>query len=173
MIPNTFFFIHLIYYVAKLRLFYLYSVRKAEKTAWEGINLYFFNVPWWLHRNKLHHSPESVFVLSQGEHTFEYTRAYVWVCANITLQAPFPFFRYAPASESHFLGMKSRFSRHEKWVFMPGKSKGSAGKRKITKRDVNEKDEQLLFARLFIFGRDYWTRTSDLAPPRRVRYQLR
>ena len=23
------------------------------------------------------------------------------------------------------------------------------------------------------FGRDYWTRTSDLAPPRRVRYQLR
>ena len=25
----------------------------------------------------------------------------------------------------------------------------------------------------FSFGRDYWTRTSDLAPPRRVRYQLR
>ena len=25
----------------------------------------------------------------------------------------------------------------------------------------------------FNFGRDYWTRTSDLAPPRRVRYQLR
>ena len=25
----------------------------------------------------------------------------------------------------------------------------------------------------FLFGRDYWTRTSDLAPPRRVRYQLR
>ncbi len=24
-----------------------------------------------------------------------------------------------------------------------------------------------------ILGRDYWTRTSDLAPPRRVRYQLR
>ena len=23
------------------------------------------------------------------------------------------------------------------------------------------------------FSRDYWTRTSDLAPPRRVRYQLR
>ena len=23
------------------------------------------------------------------------------------------------------------------------------------------------------FGRDYWTRTSDLAPPRHVRYQLR
>jgi len=22
-------------------------------------------------------------------------------------------------------------------------------------------------------SRDYWTRTSDLAPPRRVRYQLR
>ena len=26
---------------------------------------------------------------------------------------------------------------------------------------------------LLLFGRDYWTRTSDLAPPRRVRYQLR
>ena len=25
----------------------------------------------------------------------------------------------------------------------------------------------------FVLGRDYWTRTSDLAPPRRVRYQLR
>ena len=25
---------------------------------------------------------------------------------------------------------------------------------------------------ILIFGRDYWTRTSDLAPPRRVRYQL-
>ena len=25
----------------------------------------------------------------------------------------------------------------------------------------------------FNFRRDYWTRTSDLAPPRRVRYQLR
>ena len=24
-----------------------------------------------------------------------------------------------------------------------------------------------------ILSRDYWTRTSDLAPPRRVRYQLR
>ena len=26
---------------------------------------------------------------------------------------------------------------------------------------------------ILCFGRDYWTRTSDLAPPRRVRYQLR
>ncbi len=25
----------------------------------------------------------------------------------------------------------------------------------------------------FCICRDYWTRTSDLAPPRRVRYQLR
>ena len=26
---------------------------------------------------------------------------------------------------------------------------------------------------IFVWSRDYWTRTSDLAPPRRVRYQLR
>ena len=30
-----------------------------------------------------------------------------------------------------------------------------------------------VFRLLLLFGRDYWTRTSDLAPPRRVRYQLR
>ena len=32
---------------------------------------------------------------------------------------------------------------------------------------------RLVQAVLELFGRDYWTRTSDLAPPRRARYQLR
>ena len=42
------------------------------------------------------------------------------------------------------------------------------GKRKKKNRQVV--DFQLLSDS---FCRDYWTRTSDLAPPRRVRYQLR
>ena len=38
------------------------------------------------------------------------------------------------------------------------------------KRTDTKKEDLSIF--LFL-GRGYWTRTSDLAPPRRVRYQLR
>ena len=41
------------------------------------------------------------------------------------------------------------------------------------RNDVKGTKKGSQFADLFCFGRDYWTRTSDLAPPRRVRYQLR
>ena len=41
---------------------------------------------------------------------------------------------------------------------------------KLIKR---KKAKNLVILSLYRFGRDYWTRTSDLAPPRRVRYQLR
>ena len=37
----------------------------------------------------------------------------------------------------------------------------------------NKKELQSIDCQLFLLSRDYWTRTSDLAPPRRVRYQLR
>ena len=37
-------------------------------------------------------------------------------------------------------------------------------------KEIQTTDEQRFG---FSFSRDYWTRTSDLAPPRRVRYQLR
>ena len=40
---------------------------------------------------------------------------------------------------------------------------------------TNEKKASCLIIKLLASkeSRDYWTRTSDLAPPRRVRYQLR
>ena len=38
---------------------------------------------------------------------------------------------------------------------------------------MKKKAKNRLILSLFLFCRDYWTRTSDLAPPRRVRYQLR
>ena len=41
------------------------------------------------------------------------------------------------------------------------------------KIERKEKELKPFGFQLLRFCRDYWTRTSDLAPPRRVRYQLR
>ena len=38
---------------------------------------------------------------------------------------------------------------------------------------LKSKKEAISLDDWLLFSRDYWTRTSDLAPPRRVRYQLR
>ncbi|GEM_PF-6006040 len=43
----------------------------------------------------------------------------------------------------------------------------------IENRANKKKELPTLWLKLLFFCRDYWTRTSDLAPPRRVRYQLR
>ena len=43
----------------------------------------------------------------------------------------------------------------------------------IENRANKKKELPTLWLKLLFCCRDYWTRTSDLAPPRRVRYQLR
>ena len=43
----------------------------------------------------------------------------------------------------------------------------------MQKADKKKEDQESVDSQPSSFCRDYWTRTSDLAPPRRVRYQLR
>ncbi len=50
---------------------------------------------------------------------------------------------------------------HNKFIVVKEKEKGYITERKLY--DIA----------FYNVCRDYWTRTSDLAPPRRVRYQLR